>query len=172
MWVKFKKDFFHRNRYHHHHSVLPKGRSHTRISSTKTAVPPEGRSSTANSGTKVAVLLGMSRYGSFPLLSASHSLTALSECSALGQASRCKIRHQGCSSAQRQVFHSKLRNQVLLGINRCGSLALLTETPLSLSSSSSSQCSAQGQVTHSKPKHQGCSSAQRQVLHRRLRNQG
>ena len=40
---------------------------------TKAAILPKGRSSTANSGTKVAVLLGMNRYGSFPLLSAPHS---------------------------------------------------------------------------------------------------
>ena len=45
------------NNSNHYHSVLPKGRS-----------------STANSGTKVAVLLGMNRCGSFPLLSALHSL--------------------------------------------------------------------------------------------------
>ena len=37
----------------------------------------EGRSSIANSGTKVAVLLGMGRYGSFPLLSAPHSLFSI-----------------------------------------------------------------------------------------------
>ena len=41
------------------------------------AVLPKGSSSTANSGTKVAVLLGMNRYGSFPLLSATHSLFSI-----------------------------------------------------------------------------------------------
>ena len=41
---------------------------------TKVAVLLKGRSSTANAGTKVAVLLGISRCGSFPLLSAPHSL--------------------------------------------------------------------------------------------------
>ena len=35
------------------------------------------RSSTTNSGTKVAVLLGMHRCGSFPLLSAPHSLFSI-----------------------------------------------------------------------------------------------
>ena len=59
---------------HHHQSVLHKGRSFTENSSAKAAVLPKGRSSTANSGTKVAVLLRMNRFGSFPLLSAPHSL--------------------------------------------------------------------------------------------------
>ena len=35
------------------------------------------RSSTANSGTKVAVILGINRYGSFPLLSAPHFLFSI-----------------------------------------------------------------------------------------------
>ena len=38
---------------------------------------PKGRSSIANSGTWVAVLLGMNRCGSFPLLSAPHSLCSI-----------------------------------------------------------------------------------------------
>ena len=38
--------------------------------------------------------------------------------------------------------------------------------------SSSSQCSAQEQVFHCKPRHQGCRSAQRRVFHRKLRNRG
>ena len=42
--------------------------------STKAPVLPKGRSSTENSGTKVALLLGMNRCGSIPLLSAPHSL--------------------------------------------------------------------------------------------------
>ena len=37
----------------------------------------KGRCSAANSGTKVAVVLGMNRYGSFPLLSAPHSLFSI-----------------------------------------------------------------------------------------------
>ena len=37
----------------------------------------EGRSSTTNSGTKAAVLLGMNRCGSFPFLSAYHSLFSI-----------------------------------------------------------------------------------------------
>ena len=39
----------------------------------------------------------------------------------------CKLRHQGCSSAQRQVFHCKLgaKFAVLLGTNRCSSYLLL-----------------------------------------------
>ena len=58
-------------------SVLPKGRSFTANSGTKAAIPPKGRSSIANSGTQVAVLLGMNRCGSFPLLSAPHSLFSI-----------------------------------------------------------------------------------------------
>ena len=60
--------------HHLHQSVLPKGRSFTASSGTKAAVLPKGRSSTAKSGTMVAALLGMNRCGSFPLLSAPHSL--------------------------------------------------------------------------------------------------
>ena len=60
-----------------HHSVLPKGRSFTANSGTQTAVLPKGRYFTANSGTKVAVLLGMNRCGSFPLISAPHSLFSI-----------------------------------------------------------------------------------------------
>ena len=59
---------------YHHQSVLLKGRYFTANSGTKAAVLPEGRSSTANSGTQPGVLLGMNRCGSFPLLSAPHSL--------------------------------------------------------------------------------------------------
>ena len=58
-------------------SVLPKVRSFTANSGTKAAILPKGRSSTANSGTYVAVLLGMNRCGSFPLLSAPHSLLSI-----------------------------------------------------------------------------------------------
>ena len=46
---------------HHHHSVLPKGRSFIANAGTKVAVLSKGRSTTANSGTMVAVLLGMNR---------------------------------------------------------------------------------------------------------------
>ena len=57
-------------------SVLPKGWSFTANSVTKTAILLEGRFSTANLGTQAGavVLVGMDRCGSFPLLSASHSL--------------------------------------------------------------------------------------------------
>ena len=55
----------------------PKGRSFTANSYTKAAVLLKGRSSTANSGTKASVLLGMNRCGSFPLLSAPHSLFSI-----------------------------------------------------------------------------------------------
>ena len=55
-------------------SILPKGRSFAANSGTKAAVPLKVRSSTANSETQAAVLLGMDRCGSFPLLSAPHSL--------------------------------------------------------------------------------------------------
>ena len=55
-------------------SVLHKGRPFIVISDTKAASLHKCRSSTANSGTNVAVLLGINRCGSFPLLSAPHSL--------------------------------------------------------------------------------------------------
>ena len=58
-------------------SILPKGRSFTENSETKVAVLLKGRSSTTNSGTQAAVLLGMHRCGSFPLLSAPHSLFSI-----------------------------------------------------------------------------------------------
>ena len=61
----------------HHQNVLPKSRSFTVNSGTKVAVLPKGRSSIENSGTKVAVLLGMNRYGSFPLLFANHSFFSI-----------------------------------------------------------------------------------------------
>ena len=58
----------------HHQSVLPKGRSFTANTGNKVAVLSKGRSSTANSGTKVGILPGINGCGSFPLLSAPHSL--------------------------------------------------------------------------------------------------
>ena len=58
----------------HDQSILPMGRSVTANSGTKAAVLLKGRSSTANVGAQAAVLLGMDRCGSFPLLSAPHSL--------------------------------------------------------------------------------------------------
>ena len=61
----------------HHQSVLLKGRSYTANTGTKVAVLSKGKSSTANSETKVAVLLGINRFGSFPLLSAPHSLFSI-----------------------------------------------------------------------------------------------
>ena len=51
--------------------------SFTANSGTKAEVLPKGRSSTTNSGTKVAVLLGINRCGSFPLLSAPHCLSII-----------------------------------------------------------------------------------------------
>ena len=65
--------------YHHHHrqSVLPEGKSLIANSGTKVVDLSKGRSSTANAGTKVAVLLGINRCGSFPLLSAPHSLSSI-----------------------------------------------------------------------------------------------
>ena len=62
---KFKKNIF----FHHDESILPKGRSFTANSETKTAVLLKGRSSTANLGTQAAVSQGMDRCGS-PVLSA------------------------------------------------------------------------------------------------------
>ena len=62
---------------HHHQSVIPKGRSFTANAGIKVAVLSKDRSSTANSGTKVAGLLGINRCGSFPLLSAPHSLFSI-----------------------------------------------------------------------------------------------
>ena len=51
----------------------------TADSGTNAAVLPKGKSSTANSGTKVAVLLGINRCSSFPLLFAPLSLSLASE---------------------------------------------------------------------------------------------
>ena len=58
-------------------SVLPKGRSFSANTGTRAAILPKDRSSIANSGTLVAVLLGMNRCGSFPLISATHSLFSI-----------------------------------------------------------------------------------------------
>ena len=58
-------------------NVLPKGRFFTANSRTRAANLPKGSSSIANSGTYVAVLLGMNRCGSFPLLSAPYSLFSI-----------------------------------------------------------------------------------------------
>ena len=55
----------------------PKGMNFAANSGTKPGVMPKSRSSTANSGTKVAVLLGINRFGSFPLHSAPHSLFSI-----------------------------------------------------------------------------------------------
>ena len=54
------------------------------------------------------------------------------QCSAQGQGLHCKLRHQGCNSAQRHVFHCKLRNLgcSFLGMNRCGSFPLLSAPSL------------------------------------------
>ena len=58
-------------------SVLPKDRSFTTNSDTEFEVLPKSRSTTANSVAKVAVLLVMNWCGSFPLLSAPHSLFSI-----------------------------------------------------------------------------------------------
>ena len=63
--------------FNHHHSVLPKGSSFTASVRNQGCSSTEGRSSTANSGTKAAVLLGINRCGSFPLLFAPHSLFSI-----------------------------------------------------------------------------------------------
>ena len=71
----FKFNIYGSHHHHHHHrhrqSVLPMGMSFT--AGTKVAVLSKDRSSTANSGTYVAVLLGINRWSSFPMLSAPHS---------------------------------------------------------------------------------------------------
>ena len=61
---------------YHHKSVLPKGRSFTANSGTKTAVLPKRTSSTAHPRTMVADSLGMNRCGSFPI--AFHTLLSSS----------------------------------------------------------------------------------------------
>ena len=50
------------------------------------------------------------------------------QCSAQGQVIRCKIRHQGCNSAQRlsSIANSGIYVVVLLGMNRYGSFPLLS----------------------------------------------
>ena len=82
-WLSGKiKWFFYQHTYHHHNhhqNILPKGRSFTSNPGTKGVVLCKGRSSTANSGTKGEVLLGINRCGSFPLLSAPHSLLSTTE---------------------------------------------------------------------------------------------
>ena len=79
--LHFKNYIIHMHQFlcilHHHQSILPKGRSFTANSGTMAAVLPKGRSFTAHSGTQAAVLLGMDRCGSFPLLSAPHSLFSI-----------------------------------------------------------------------------------------------
>ena len=83
-----------------------------------TAVLPKGRSSAANSGSKVAVLLGMNRCGSFPLLFAFHSLSLVSE-----QTLKDLRSSQGPQSGGEESGFG------LLGLhlkNYCGSLQLVT----------------------------------------------
>ena len=55
----------------------PRADSSLQVQEPKAAVLLKARSSTANSGTKTAVLPGMNRCGSFPLLSALHSLFSI-----------------------------------------------------------------------------------------------
>ena len=57
--------------------LCPRAGHSLQTQAPKAAVLSKGRSSTANSGTKVAVLLGINRYGSSPLLSAPHSLLSI-----------------------------------------------------------------------------------------------
>ena len=59
---------------HHHHECSAQGQVFHCKLITRVAVLPTGRSSTANTITKVAVLLGMNRCDSFPLISAPHFL--------------------------------------------------------------------------------------------------
>ena len=63
---------------------------------------------------------------SYNLLQVKNNSNHHHEYSAQGQVLHCKLSNQGCSSAQRQVFHRKLRNPVLLGMDRCGSFPLLS----------------------------------------------
>ena len=58
-------------------SVLAKGRFFTASAGTQGCNSAEGRSFTTNSGTESAVLPGMNRCGSFPLLSPHHSLFSI-----------------------------------------------------------------------------------------------
>ena len=58
-------------------SILPEGRYFTTNSGTKVTFLLKGRPFTTNSGTQVAIFLGMDRCGSFPLLSAPHSLFSI-----------------------------------------------------------------------------------------------
>ena len=126
---------------HQHQTVLPKSRYFTVNSGTEAAVLPRSRYSNANSGTKVAVLLGMNRYGSFPLLSAPHSLFSFwtdlkrglnksllpiyicisSVCSAQGQV----FANSGTMAAvltkdRFSITNSRTKVAVLLWMNRCG----------------------------------------------------
>ena len=149
------------------------GRSFTANSGIKAAVLLKGRSSTANSATQAAALLGWKgavasrcfphltlfsvwrdlkrsekipgapawRWGEWIWLTGPSGLNRNSpqglniniissswECSAQWQVFNCKLRHQGCSSAQRQVFttNSGIKVVVLLGMNRCDSFPLLS----------------------------------------------
>ena len=64
----------------------------------------------------------------------SSSSSSSSECSVQRQGFHCKLRHQGCSSAQSRSSsaNSGTKIAVLPGMNRCGSFPLLS-APLSLS---------------------------------------
>ena len=67
---------YHHHHHHHHQSVLPKGTLSLQAQEPS-CNSAEGRSSTANWRTKSAVLPGMNRCDSFPLLSAPHSLCSI-----------------------------------------------------------------------------------------------
>ena len=72
-----------------HQSILPRAGPSLQTQEPRPAVLLKGRSSTANLGTQAAVLLGMDKCGSFPLLSASHSLFSISSknvCERINQA--------------------------------------------------------------------------------------
>ena len=58
-------------------SILPKGRSFIANSGTKAAVLLKGRSSTVNQEPRLQFYQGLNRCGSFPLLSAPHSLFSI-----------------------------------------------------------------------------------------------
>ena len=65
-------------------------------------------------------------FDSYSIQESSSPSSSSSECSAQGQVFHSKFRHQGCSSAQRQIFHRKTKVIVLLEMNRSGSFALLS----------------------------------------------
>ena len=63
--------------YHHHQSVLPKDRSYTASAGTYTAVLPKADLPLQTQEPRLQFYQGLNRCGSFPLLSASHSLFSI-----------------------------------------------------------------------------------------------